>query len=168
MTQRDSGFYIQLGCGFFVLAAIFLCGFLATFGKIQADHFWDGGTHVEGVVVGIEPEIVTSSNSIGTDIRKRIASENVQFEYLVDGQPFYHRQRFHYDTPFYVGQTLPVVYLPNTPWTAEIVLDADVDPYTVFAIGIGGVLMIGVLMILFGSNSRKKQKRKPHQEFLSL
>jgi hypothetical protein len=165
MTQRDSGFYIQLGCGFFVLAAIFLCGFLATFGKIQADHFWDDAIRVEGMIVSVDAktEFIRYSSA-----RKRIASENVQFEYIVDGQPFYHRQRFDYDTPFYMGQTVPVIYLPNTPWTAEIVLDTDVDPYTVFAIGIRGVLMIGVLMILFGSNSRKKQKRKPHQEFLSL
>jgi hypothetical protein len=156
MTQRDSGTYIQAGCGFFVLAAIFIASFLIIFGKNQADHFWDGGIRVEGIVLTIDAE---TTNLRGGG--KRIDSENVQFEYLVKGQIFRHRQRFYFDTSLYVGQSVSVIYLPKTPWVAEI--QADPQPYYYSPKTIAFMLLSVAFMIAFmliQHNRGTKQKRK--------
>jgi hypothetical protein len=164
MTQRDSGFYIQIGCGFFILLAIFTAAFLLVFAKIQANHFWGDGVRVEGVVVAVDAQTFPQSVSAS---KKKIIGENVQFEYLVDGQPFYHRQHFSYDTSFIVGQKVPVIYLSNHPWTAEIQNTSVEDHSLLFLIfGPLTAIVIGALMIR--RDPRKKQKRKPHEESLSL
>ena len=165
MTQRDSGFYIQIGCGVFILLGLFTAAFLLVFGTIQADHYWGDGVRVEGIVVAVDAQ--TFPQSISSS-KKKIIGENVQFEYLVDGQAFYHRQHFSYDTSFIVGQTVPVIYLSNHPWTAEIQMNTSVEDHSLLFLIFGPCLSIGIGALLFRRDPRKKQKRKPHEESLSI
>ena len=162
-TPDDAGRAFQRGCGVYALGMLFLFSLVVIFAKIQADHFWDKGVHVEGIVISVDSETVRQG-TIGNT--RRIASENVQFEYLVDEQPFRHRQHFPYDTSFYPGQTVPVVYLPNTPWTAEILVDKTIDPFMVVVTAAGVIVLVG--LSIAAHSRHNKQKRKPHAESLSI
>lgn len=152
MTQRNSGPYIQMGCGCLLLIALLLGTVIALLGKHEADHFWDNGVRVEGRITSIDSEISRSR------ARGRIVGETVRFWYPVGEQTFHHYQRFSYDTSFYPGQPVPVIYLPNTPWTAEILVDKSIDPFIVLVTGIGILVLLGLSIRIYRRSASKKQK----------
>jgi hypothetical protein len=156
-TQHDPGHAFQRGCGLYALGILFLFTLALIFAKIQADHFWDGGVHVEGVVISVDNETI-HQGKYGNKAKN--SSERVQFEYLVNGQPFRHRQLFSYNTSFYVGQTVPVVYLPNAPWTAETLVDKSIDPFMVFVTGLSVLVLAGLSIDVYRGSLHNKQKRK--------
>ena len=80
------------------------------------------------------------------------------------------RQSFSYDTSFFIGQTVPVHYPPETPWDAKIQTDIP-DDRILLAIGLLLTISSGVFGIKAMQahhNELAKHKRKPHEEALSI
>jgi hypothetical protein len=155
MMRRNSKFYVQMGCSVFVLMALFVCGLVIVFGKIHDDHLWDGAILTEGVVVSIESYTTTLRNG-----REHIDSEHVQFEYTIKGETSLQTQYFPYEMPFHEGQLVPVVYLPNTPWVARIVVDDSLNSSIFLALGLGALVLLGIMVIRFMPVAPPRQKRK--------
>jgi hypothetical protein len=156
MTQRNSGFSIPSGFRF-LLTVLFILGVGILFTKILRNGLWNARGLVEAVVIDIH---IQSGN---TAVRGASPLwETIQFEYSIDGQKFSPRQSFSYNTSFFIGQTVPVRYLPETPWVAKI-QTGILDDGIFLPIGLLLTMSIFAIMAMQARhNRREKQKRKPH------
>jgi hypothetical protein len=159
MMRRDIGQSIQIGCGVFFLAEIVLFSVIAFLSDDQRDPTWDHARRIEGTIRAIEP---ASMQPQGYGTKHRIRIDTVQFDYIVGEDAF----RFSQDVtnPFFVGQRVDILYLPETPWIAKIPIP-DYSP--LFPMGLLSCIAIPTFSLLISRWAHRrilriseKQKRK--------
>jgi hypothetical protein len=166
MTQQNSGTAFQRGCGVLAIGLVFLCSLVALFAKIQADHVWDKAIHVTGTVKAFRADVVNTSIYTA---KLSDTTKTVFYEYPVKEQIFQDRQTVPYKTFFFIGQKVPVMYLPDNPWDAQMLIDEPANTIQPPIAGIVGLIGLGIgIRMVAHQRTRKKQKRKPHEESVSI
>lgn len=150
--------FIRLGCGFFFLLGVFLGSLLFFASRMPQNPLLRNSMRVDGIILHIETRTNTAQYT-----GRYILSENIQFEYGVDGLTFQAWDSFTYDTDFHVGQTISIIYDPHEPQNAQIAR-APVPPvdYTPALLVTGGVAALGAA--LFMRRPGQKQKRKNEEK----
>lgn len=159
MTPLNAGKFIQMGCGLCVVAVICVCGLISLFGRIQQDHSWDNARRTEEVIHAVE---TASVQFRGFGTKHSIRVYTVQFEYVVDEDVF--RVSQSVTTYFFKGQRVPVIYLPDTPWVAEIHLDTASDVGTPIALLFMVAIMALIVRAMWNdrqAHNKQKRKEKP-------
>jgi hypothetical protein len=160
MTQRDSGVFTRLGCGFSLFAVFFFSACIVLFLKVRKDPGWDGAASTEGSILTISPSTAYQYSDSPKLSRGPV---RVEFEYRVGGETFHQTQSISSGSSFYIGQSVPIIYLPDKPLIAKIPNAEPQDTVPLFVIAMFAVLaLLGIVPDLFERllAARKKQKRK--------